>query len=214
MTQHAAKGPKQKRNPEKTRAGILEAGISLFSERGFTGVSVDEIVDKAGCNKRMLYHYFGNKDGLYVAVLKNVFARLEVLEMDFFREIDDPEECLNHLLQQYLDFLEGCPEFVRLLMWENLNGGSFIDRHPEILTKSPVMRAFENFLKRAAKAGHARKGLNARHLLIQLYSVPFIYQSNQHTLTRTLDFDLHDPKRRRRGVAQATNLLLHGLLAD
>lgn len=214
MVQSAPKVPKQKRNPEKTRAKILEAGIRLFSERGFTGVSVDEIVLKAGCNKRMLYHYFGNKDGLYVAVLKNVFARLEVLEVDFFKEIDDPEECLNRLLGQYLDFLEGCPEFVRLLMWENLSGGRIIGRHPEILTKSPVMRAFEDFLKRAVKAGHVRKGLNARHLLIQLYSIPFIYQSNQHTLTSTLDFDLHDPKRRRRGVAQATSLLLHGLFAD
>lgn len=151
-----------KNTTRKNRAKILDAGIRLFSERGVTGVSVDEIVLKAGCIKRMLYHYFGNKEGLYVAVLKNVFARLEELEMDFFKEIDDPEECL----------------------------------------------------KRAAKAGHVRKGLNARHLLIQLYSVPFIYESNQHTLTHTLGLDLHDPKRRRRGVAQATSVLLHGLLSD
>lgn len=202
------KGPvkrKQVRNPEKTRNNLLRAGIRLFSERGYTGVAVDEIVATAGCNKRMLYHYYENKDGLYVAVLESVFSRLERMEIEFLREESDLGKCLENLMEQYFAFLEENPEFVHLLMWENLNRAQFLSRHPQLLSKNPVVAELQRILKKK------HQNIGAQHLIIQLYSVCFIYQSNKYTLTHTMGLDLHDPKVRRAGIRQAARLMLEGL---
>ncbi|NDC63342.1 MAG: TetR/AcrR family transcriptional regulator [Planctomycetia bacterium] len=72
----------QPRNPARTRSRLLAAGVKLFAARGFHGVAVDEIVAAARCNKRMLYHYFGDKEGLYVEVLRTVYARMEARRHD------------------------------------------------------------------------------------------------------------------------------------
>jgi TetR/AcrR family transcriptional regulator len=207
------KAVKRVRDPGKTRAALLQAGIRLFCLRGYTGVSVDTIVVKANCNKRMLYHYFGNKEGLYVAVLKSVFAKLETIEVGMLHGKEGLGEVLEGLLESYFDFLEKNPEFVRLLMWENLNEGRFLAKHPDLLLKNPVMDELKAVLRQGSQGSQGNfKELDSRHLLIQLYAISFIYHSNQSTFTHTLGLDLHDKKVRRAGVRQATELLLRGLL--
>ena len=196
---------KQTRNPEKTRNNLLRAGIRLFSARGYTGVSVDEIVARAGCNKRMLYHYFQNKDGLYVAVLESVFSRLEEIEVGFLREESDLGKCVENLLERYFDFLEENPDFVHLLMWENLNQARFLSRHPQLLSKNPVVEELQRILDKK------RRKISAQHLLIQLYSICFIYQSNKYTFSHTIGLDLHKKAVRREGVRQAAQIILYGL---
>ena len=72
-----AKRPKERRatrDPERTRARILDAAKAAFAERGLGGARVDEIAARAKVNKRMIYHYFGNKDGLFLAVLEGAYA--------------------------------------------------------------------------------------------------------------------------------------------
>lgn len=200
---------KQVRNPERTRANLLEAGIRLFCRKGYTGVSVDEVVAKANCNKRMLYHYFGNKEGLYVAVLESVFAKLEKIEVGMLRRTEDLAGVLEGLLGSYFDFLEKNPEFVRLLMWENLNEGRFLAKHPDLLLKNPVVKELESVLRQSS--GKHLKEIDSRHLLIQLYAISFIYHSNRSTFTHTLGLNLHDKKVRLAGVRQATSVILRGL---
>src|SRR5438045_3326063 len=56
------------RDPERTRAVILNAAIAEFTSKGLSGARIDRIAKRAGVNKRMIYYYFGNKEGLYVAV--------------------------------------------------------------------------------------------------------------------------------------------------
>lgn len=196
---------KHSRNPARTRRNLLGAAMHLFSARGYSGVSVDEIVARAGCNKRMLYHYFGNKDGLYVAVLESVFARLEVIEVSFLRDEKDLNKCLKGLLVQYFEFLEDNPDFVQLLMWENLNQGRFLVRHPELLSKSPVVEELRRIL------GRKKPWVSVQHLIIQLYAVCFIYHSNRHTFSHTIGIDLHDRAVRQEGMEQAARIILRGL---
>ena len=59
------------RDPERTRAAILAAATREFAEKGLGGARVDSIALRAGTNKRMLYHYFGDKEALYLVVLEN-----------------------------------------------------------------------------------------------------------------------------------------------
>ena len=58
------------RNPQRSRERILAAALKEFAAKGFAGARVDFIARRAAINKRMLYHYFGNKEGLFKAVLR------------------------------------------------------------------------------------------------------------------------------------------------
>lgn len=204
---------KFKRNPQKSRANLLKAGVKLFSERGYDGVSVDEIVQRAGVNKRMLYHYYGNKDGLYVEVLRVVFAELESLEIAALTEEASTADAIRKVLKEYFNFLEGHPEFVSLLMWENLHRGRFLDVHPNLLSKSQVLDRLRKIVAHAQTAGEIEQDVDARHLLVLLYGACFIYQSNRFTLRHTMELDCRRPSVLREGLQLAQNIIVRGLLA-
>jgi AcrR family transcriptional regulator len=206
--------PKIKRDPEKTRGKLLRSGVKLFSARGYDGVSVDEIVNQAGCNKRMLYYYFGNKDGLYVEVLRVVFAELEGLEVEALGGEVPTGEAIHRILGGYFGFLEKHPEFVSLLMWENLHRGRFLDAHPQLLTKSPVIDRLREVIDRARARGEIDREVDARHLLVLLYGTCFIYYSNRYTLCHTMGLDCRKPAVLHEGLELARDILVRGLLAN
>lgn len=194
----------------RTKGQLLDAGIALFSEAGYAGVAVDEIVGRAGCNKRMLYHYFGSKDGLYVAVLREVFGRLEATELEVI-ETCDSRAAVRDLLARYFDFLQANPEFVNLLMWENLNSGKFLDAHPNLLTKNPVLERLDVILREAAGRGELVETPDHRQLLVLLIGVCFIYFSNRHTLRHTLGLDMGLAAVRDEGLKLTQDVIVRGL---
>ncbi len=207
-----ATSAKKTRNPELTRQRLLKAATQLFAERGFDGVSVDDIVAAAEVNKRMVYHYFGDKEGLYVEVLKQVFSRLADLELKTLDDISDPAGTIRRILQTYFTFLSGNPEFVALLSWENLYRGRFIAANPGVLSKSPVLHRLEEFLHEGVKKGVFHPGVNVKHLLISLISLCFVYHANRYTLSQSVGLDLESPKVLNEGLKHAIDLTLYGLL--
>ncbi|RAI25742.1 TetR/AcrR family transcriptional regulator, partial [Rhodoplanes serenus] len=76
------KRPTGSRDPVRTRAAILDAATHEFRSKGLTGARVDTIAKRSGVNKRMIYHYFGGKDGLYVAVLEQTYAAIRTAEKE------------------------------------------------------------------------------------------------------------------------------------
>jgi AcrR family transcriptional regulator len=201
-----------KRNPEKTRRKLLESGVKLFSDRGYDGVAVDEIVNLAECNKRMLYYYFGNKEGLYVEVLRVVFAELEQMEVQALGGGVSTGDAIRRILSSYFDFLERHPEFVSLLMWENLHRGRFLEAHPQLLSKSPVIDRLQEVIERAREQGEIDCTVDARHLLVLLYGTCFLYHSNRYTLRHTMGLDCSNPAVLREGLALAQSILVEGLV--
>ena len=69
-----------RRDPDRTREAILVAAQHEFATKGLSGGRVDEIARRAHANKRMIYHYFGNKEGLYLAALERVYEELRGTE--------------------------------------------------------------------------------------------------------------------------------------
>lgn len=203
---------KVRRDPAKTKRALLDASIMLFAARGYDGVAVDEIVAQAGCNKRMLYHYYSNKEGIYIEVLRQVFGELETYEMESTREVADTAAAIREILAQYFDFLQSHPEFVNLLMWENLNQARFLDAHPDLLTKTPILERLAEILKQGSKRGEIEASADPRHLLIALIGVCFIYFSNQHTLRHSFGLDLRDPSVQQQGLKLAQDVLINGLI--
>lgn len=203
--------PKQTRDPDRTRGRLLRAAIRLFSQRGYDGVAVDQIVAAAGVNKRMVYHYFGSKDGLYSEVLSDVFNRLAALELKVVGDSGSPEETIAGILESYFAFLGDNPEFVALLSWENLHEGQFVKKHPALLTKNPVLTRLREAVREGVERGAFHPGIDVKHLLISLISLCFVYHANRFTLSQSVGLDLQSPRVLREGLAHAIDLVLNGL---
>ena len=202
------------RNPARTRGRLLAAGIELFAKHGFHGVAVDTIVAKAGCNKRMLYHYFGDKEGLYAAVLQAVYTRMEQVEMKPLPAAATTADVIREMMARHFNFLAGEPEFVNLLMWENLNEGRILARHPDLLTKTPVIDRLREVLEAAKRRGEISDVGDVRHLLILMMGMCFIYFANRHTLHQAIGLDLDQPRVQAEGLTMAQRMFLAFLGLD
>jgi AcrR family transcriptional regulator len=101
------------RNPQQSQERILKAALEEFADKGFAGARVDAIARRARINKRMLYHYFGDKEGLFREVLRRKMAERAAW---LASAPDDPIDSLPYWFQlAYQD-----PAFIRLLEWESL----------------------------------------------------------------------------------------------
>ena len=200
--------PGRARDPARTRGSLLAAGVRLFAERGYHGVSVDEIVGQARCNKRMLYHYFGDKEGLYVEVLRAVYARLEASEMSPLPARGTTEQKIRKLIARHFDYLVHNPDFVKLLLWENLNEGRLLAKHPGLLSKAPVIERLQSILEHGRERGELVWSGDVRHLLVLMMGMCFIYCSNRYTLRQAGGLDVLRPRVRAEGLRLAQDAFL------
>src|SRR5690348_2508976 len=116
--------PGSRGEPEKTRAAILNAAVEEFAHEGVAGARTDEIARNAGVNKALLYYYFKDKEGLYAAVLEQIFAGLsakvaEVLD----REDLSPREKLLLYVETHFDYMSSSPLFPRVVQREFMRTG-------------------------------------------------------------------------------------------
>lgn len=198
---------------ERSRQRILETAIVLFAERGFAGASVDEIVEASGVNKRMVYHYFGSKEKLFQAALAAEYDKLEALELEALRPEEPIEKVVNDLVSVYFSFLQTNPEFIQLLLWENLNRGQNLNQMPLPLSKSPMLELLIEAVNTGKKNGTVREAIDPRFLLISLIGNCMIYCSNQFTLSRALNIDLSSPETLNRAKRTVADILLNGIKA-
>lgn len=196
------------RDPAKTRARILKVAISEFSSKGYSGARTEEIARRARANIRMLYHYFGGKDGLYVSVLENVPSALrhEELQLDF-----DDSKPLDGLVQIF-EFVDGHfrtrPELRNLLAFENLNGAQHLKRSSTVCDMaSPVIAPIDRLLRRGEKVNEVRQGVDALHLYVAMVSLAYYGLSHAPTLSRIFDIDVSAPEWQRIQHAQTVQML-------
>lgn len=196
---------------QRTSDRILKTAIKLFAAKGYDGVSVDEVVKAAKVNKRMVYHYYGDKAGLYAAVLAKVYSRLAEVEADVFRDKPSVATALEGIVRAYFQFLQTTPEFVSLLLWENLQGGAHLKNLGEALSKAPILEALSKVIEEGITTRQIRADIDRRHLLIHLFGLCQIYFSNRHTLKRSVGLNLDDPKVLEEGIASVIALLKSGI---
>jgi AcrR family transcriptional regulator len=204
--------PPAVRNPDRSRRRLLTAAIRLFSTRGFHGVTVDQIVAAAGVNKRMVYHYFGNKEAVYRAALLEVYRRIEGAEFRAFVTTGSPGDKLQRLLRRYFRFLDQNPEFTRFLLWENLDKARHIARQGRLLSKNPFLERFRQVVEDGIASGEFRRDLHIPHLLIHFIGLCFIYHSNRHSLSQALNMDLAAQRVRDEGLRQVLALVFDGIV--
>jgi TetR/AcrR family transcriptional regulator len=195
----------------KSRRHILNVSIRLFAEKGFAGVSVDEIVDAAGVNKRMVYHYFGSKESLYQAALADEYGKLEALEIKTLHPEEPVEKVISDIVSAYFAFIQDNPDFVQLILQENLNQGLYLEKMDIPLSKSPILDLLIQAVNAGQKNGTVRQNIDPRFLLISLIGNCMIYCSNRFTLSRALEIDLSSPKVLSRAKNAVIEMLLNGI---
>ena len=186
---------KNGRDPERTRARILDAATQEFARYGLGGARVDRIAERAGANKRMLYYYFGDKDGLFLAALEGRYAHIRNAERSLELEQADPRTALRRLVEFTWNYYLEHPEFLTLLNSENLHKGRHVRSSRRVRDlHSPFVETLGAVLRRGAKAGMFRPGIDPVQLYISIAGEGYFYLSNRYTLSRIFGRDLMAPR--------------------
>ena len=173
-----------KRNPERTKELIHKAALTEFSDLGYGGARVDAIAARAGVNKRMLYHYYGNKDNLFLYVLERAYEKIRTYEERLDLENISPQDAVRELVKFTFKYHHENPEFMRLLNNENLYKAEHIKKSNKIKNMhSPFVDLMKDVLKRGEKAGVFRKNVDPVQFYITVASVAYFYLSNIYTLS-------------------------------
>ena len=184
----------RRRDPEATRARILMAATREFARNGYAGARGDRIALQARCSERMVYYYFGNKDGLYRDVLEGVYESLRRAEQSLDLDRLEPRAALIEFCRFVWRYYLEHPEFIGLVNSENLQQA----RHLRTSTKldqlvSPVVGMLEVLLLRGRTSGVFREGIDANELYLAIAALGYFYLSNTHTLSAVLGRDLRAP---------------------
>ncbi len=176
--------PSGSRDPERTRATILAAATVELTTKGLKGARVDAIARRSGANKRMIYHYFHNKEGLYLAVLEAAYAAIRSAEVGLNVVDRDPVDGMRELVTFTWRYFIQHPEFLSLLATENLNRASYLKKSRRIRElHSPLVGLISTLLERGAKDGTFRRGVDPVQLYISIAALGFFYFSNRYTLS-------------------------------
>ncbi len=183
--------PPQKRDAAATRERVLKAALAEFCEKGFGGARTASIATRAECNIRMLYHYFGNKEGIYLAALELVYAQLRAREEELDLLHLGPEEGMAALVEFTYDHMLSHQEFISMIGIENIQQGSFLRRSKAVPQGAmPLVKSIETLLQEGQKQGIFRKKVDPVQLYVSILSLSYVHISNKHTLSITFGQDL------------------------
>ena len=179
------------RDPERTREAILAAAQREFAAKGLSGGRVDEIARRAHANKRMIYHYFGSKDGLYLAALERVYEDLRRTERTLALDHLEPEAAIRRLVEFNFDYSRSHPELISLINNENLHRARHLRKSKKVRQlHSPFVELIDDILRRGVAKGAFRPGLDPVDLYITIAAVGYFFLSNNRTLSTIFGRDL------------------------
>ncbi|MDO9402776.1 MAG: TetR/AcrR family transcriptional regulator [Polaromonas sp.] len=175
-------------DPARTMAGILKVATAEFAAKGLAGARIDAIADATHTSKRMIYYYFGSKEGLYAAVLEDSYRRVRSREADQSLGELPPEEALRKLVAFTFDHHHGNQDYIRLVMTENMARGAYIRQIPEIQQlNSPAIDAIRGLYERGVKSGAFRPGIDPIDIHASISALSFFNVSNQYTFGAIFD---------------------------
>ena len=201
------------RDPEKSRANILQAARTEFARSGLGGARVDQIAKMAGINKRMLYHYFGNKDELFCAVLEANYAHKRDSEKALELEQEEPVEAIRKLIALTWDYYLQHPEFLTLLNSANLHQAKHLKKSTEIRKMhTPFVSMIKGVLDKGVSQKLFKKNVDPAQLYISIAGLSYFYLSNQYTLSAIFGRNLLAPAARKERLAHMTDVVLSYLV--
>jgi AcrR family transcriptional regulator len=182
------------RRAKATRESLLQAAIEVFATRGLHGGSVSRIAELAQSHDRMIYYYFGNKEGLFVAALEEIYRQYNEAEAAVTLSNEDPIEAITTAVLFFVRYFRDRPEFVTVLNSENLHRGKHISRSLRASEFSkPAVGLVDRALRLGQQRGAFRQDIRSRDVYVMISAMGYFYQSNQYTLSAFLGEKLSAP---------------------
>lgn len=196
-----------------TKEKILVASEKVFSEKGIAGARVDEIAELSGVNKRMIYAYFGNKEQLYENVLRRVYGSLADMEGGF--DVSLPaDEALRKIILDSFRHLEQNPNFVSLVMRENLNRAKYVDTSGIVPIKSKSIVTVQKIIQRGIDEGIFREDVDINEIVFAVNMYVFSYFSNIYTMPKLVEIDLSDKEKRKKRANMLADMIIGYLMKE
>ncbi len=180
---------------EGTQRNIMEVAYREFAENGLSGARIDEIAAKTKSSKRMIYYYFGDKEGLYLKVLEAAYGEMRAEEATLDLGELPPLEALKKLVRFTFDHHARSEDFIRLVMIENIHNGQYLAQSSTIQKlNSPAIEAVTDLYNRGVADGVFRPGLDPVELHWQISALSFFNISNRATFSKIFKRDLASKK--------------------
>lgn len=211
----AAAGARRRRprDAAATADRILQAAIAEFADNGFNGARMDAIARRADANMRMLYHYFGSKNALYLAVLETVFGDIRTQEQRLNLNDLAPLPAMMKLFDFTFAHFAANPLFIRILASENLLGGKHLKKSKRVsILSSPLMVAMREVLARGVAEGVFRASIDPLQLYVTMVALSYFHISNAPTLSHLFSANLTSARWRAERRAHAREMVLAYLL--
>jgi AcrR family transcriptional regulator len=190
-----AEGAARTQDPEGTQQNIIEVATREFAEYGLAGARIDEIAAKTKSSKRMIYYYFGDKEGLYLRVLEAAYSKVRATEATLHLEDLEPVDALRKLVEFTFDHHNANEPFIRLVMIENIHHGEYLSRSKAIQSLNvTAIDTIARLYDRGLKAGVFRPGLDPIDLHWQISALCFFNVSNRATFSKIFSRDLRSKK--------------------
>jgi AcrR family transcriptional regulator len=191
----ASKNALRSRDPEATRNRIRAAAKAEFANKGMGGARVNAIAEKAGANKQLMYHYFGNKEDLFRIVLEEAYADFRSAEAALELERMHPVKALVKLVTFTWEYYLANPEFLTLVTSENLHKARHIKDSVRMREMSrQFVQRMRDILDRGAAQGLFHADIDPVQLQITISSIGYHYLNNRHTGTVVYERDLMSKK--------------------
>lgn len=211
-------GEPRRRDADASREGILDAAQAAFARDGYDGAAMGRIARDAGVSSALPAYFFGDKDGLYEAVIDRQFRLREEHLQPMVERVrsrvdsgtsplddDTVRRALHDVVDGYVGFLAAHPEFVRLMAWEALNEGRRTGpaRPPH---STAVQDALDAILD--AAGGRRRPPAERRQLLVTTVGLCFFPDAHADTMLAGLGIDAREPRWRAARVRHVVDVLV------
>ncbi len=196
------------RDAAASRKAILDSALIEFSTKGYSGARIDEIANRAGISKPLIYEYFGDKDAVYTAALREAYVQIRYGENSLNMTGLSPEDAIEALVMFTMDHFRRNPWFINMLNTENLRGGDTIRQISDASEiQSSLIAGLDTVLRKGEKDGSFRGGVEPVELYIFIASLCYFPISNIHTLRAVFECPIDDEWLERRGRESAKMVL-------
>jgi AcrR family transcriptional regulator len=198
----------RKRDSKRTKRSLLMAASKEFAQHGYAGARINRIAAKAGCNIRMLYHYFGSKEKLYLKVLESAYIDLREKESELEIESCSPLEGVLTLLDFTFEYFDNNPVFEGLLRMENLLRGKYIKRLSSVPNAAvPMLERLKSLIAAGEEQGVFHAGLDAADLYVTITAFSRFHLANSYSLSAVLGVDMNSPEWKAERLKHCRNTL-------
>ena len=173
-----------KQDPEGVRKNILDVAMVEFAASGLSGARIDEIAAKTNTSKRMIYYYFGDKERLYGRVLEEAYRQVRAGEQELELDHLPPVEALKLLAEFTFDHHSRHPDFIRIVMIENIHRGNYLEQSELIRQlNAGAIEKLDAICRRGRKAGLFRDDVKPLELHWHISAFSFFNVSNRATFS-------------------------------